>query len=72
MHQVKPQGAAFVSRALETLLRKFPAEGSRMLGDGGVLLKVNTSDQVASVLSVNSEFDKNRKCSLLTKRGRFI
>eukprot|EP00904_Undaria_pinnatifida_P002018 jgi/Undpi1/11817/HiC_scaffold_4.g01516.m1 len=38
--QVKPQGAAFVSRALESLLRKFPAESSRMLADGGVIREV--------------------------------
>lgn len=39
--QVKPQGAAFVSRALESLLRKFPADSSRMLADGGVIGQVN-------------------------------
>lgn len=38
--QVKPKGAAFVSRALESVLRKFPVEGSRMLHDGGVLGQV--------------------------------
>eukprot|EP00752_Nemacystus_decipiens_P012244 g10853.t1 len=38
--QVKPKGAAFVSRALETLLRKFPVEASTMLADGGVLKQV--------------------------------
>lgn len=38
--QVKPKGAAFVARALESVLRKFPAEASRMLDDGGVLRQV--------------------------------
>lgn len=38
---MKPKGAAFVSRALETLLRKFPVEASTMLADGGVLKQVN-------------------------------
>lgn len=42
MSKVKPKGAAFVSRALESVLRKFPVEASRMLADGGVLKQVCT------------------------------
>lgn len=41
LRQVKPKGAAFVSRALESVLRKFPVEASRMLDDGGVIRQVS-------------------------------
>ena len=37
---MKPKGAAFVSRALETVLRKFPVEASTMLAEGGVIKQV--------------------------------
>jgi hypothetical protein len=38
--EVSPRGAAYVAAAIETVLRRFPAEGADMLRQGGVLAKV--------------------------------
>lgn len=38
--EVSPRGAAHVAAAMETVLRRFPAEGADMLRQGGVLTKL--------------------------------
>ncbi|CAM9383693.1 unnamed protein product [Ectocarpus sp. 4 AP-2014] len=58
---VKPKGAAFVSRALESVLRKFPVEASRMLDDGGVIRQVAE----ACLVGVNDGIDSSREPDLV-------
>ncbi|CAM9115051.1 unnamed protein product [Ectocarpus fasciculatus] len=58
---VKPKGAAFVSRAIESVLRKFPVEASRMLDDGGVLRQVAE----ACLVGVDNGRDSSREPDLV-------
>jgi len=38
--EVKPKAVVFVTQAIETLLRRFPADGAAMLREGGILGKL--------------------------------